>query len=303
MGSDRSSELTWPKLGLGLGLRTTHYSFVLEHLPPVDWFETVSENFMGHNYQIGGKPLATLEKIREHYPIVLHGVSLSLGSVDPLNQNYLNCLKKLVERIEPSLVSDHLCWTGVNGENVHDLLPLPYTGEALDHLVDRIRRVQDFLGRRILVENVSSYLTYRHSEMPEWEFLAEVAKRSDCGLLLDINNIYVSSVNHGFDPEAYLAAIPADRIGQFHLAGYTDNGNHLVDTHDQPVSEAVWALYERALRRYGIKNTLLERDDNIPEFAELQRELARAATIQEELFGKSQPRRNAKVDAVDHLRF
>jgi len=230
----------------------------------------------------------------------MHGVSLSIGSVDPLNRDYLTKLKALAERFQPAWISDHLCWTGVDGENLHDLLPLPYTEEAIDHIVDRVNQVQDFLGRRFVLENVSSYLTYAHSAMTEWDFLTEIANRADCGILLDVNNVYVSSVNHGFDPVKYLDAIPPARVAQFHLAGHQNNGDHLVDTHDHPVCDPVWELYEKACRRFGNVSTLLERDDRIPPFEELSQELNRAKSIQEKCLENTSahPRRTPTMDAV-----
>lgn len=260
-----------PFLGYGLGLRPDHYTAVLEQHPPVDWFEVISENFLVP----GGRPLHYLMRIREHYPVVLHGVSLSIGSVDPLNQDYLRALRKLADRIEPAWVSDHLCWTGAGGINAHDLLPLPYTEEALLHVADRVGRVQEALGRRILLENVSSYLSYTDSTLTEWEFLATLAEMADCLILLDVNNVHVSSVNHRFDPLEYLDAIPAARVWQHHLAGHTRQGGMLVDTHDQPVPEPVWALYQAAVDRFGRVSTLIERDDNIPPLGELMLELDR----------------------------
>jgi uncharacterized protein (UPF0276 family) len=214
-----------------------------------------------------------LERIRERYPLVMHGVSLSIGSTDPIDAGYLAQVRALAARIEPHWISDHLCWTGVDGRNLHDLLPLPYTEEALNAVVSRVGQVQDALGRQILLENVSSYLSFHASEMTEWEFLREVARRADCAILLDINNIYVSSVNHGFDPLTYLAAIPKDRVRQFHLAGHSDLGGHLIDTHDHPIVEPVWNLYRAAIARFGAVPTMIERDDNIPALDELVAEL------------------------------
>ncbi len=260
----------FPYLGFGLGLRPEHYREVAEEKPAgVDWFEAISENFMVE----GGPALHFIQKIRENYPIVIHGVSLSIGSSDPLNQDYLKTLKKLIERIEPIWVSDHLCWTGVNKINLHDLMPLPYTEEALKHLVLRIQAVQEFLGRQILLENVSSYVTYTCSEMTEWEFLSELARQADCFILLDINNIYVSSYNHSFDPLEYLNAIPVDRVKQFHMAGHRNLGDHIIDTHDESIIDSVFDLYRVALRRFGKISTMIERDDNIPSLSELMLEL------------------------------
>ena len=286
-----------PRLGCGVGLRPRHYSYVVEQWPGVDWFEVISENFMVP----GGRPLHNLTRIRERYPIVLHGVSLSIGSSDPLNLDYLAELRRLAERFEPAWISDHLCWTGTGGHNLHDLLPLPFTEETLRHVVERVQRVQDFLGRQIAMENVSSYLTFRHSTMPEWEFLSAVAEAADCGILLDVNNIYVSAVNHRFDPLDYLAALPPSRIWQFHLAGHSDHGDYLLDTHDHPVKDLVWDLYREAIRRFGPVSTLIEWDDNIPEFPELQAHADRARQLQENLDDVSQPGANAAPPvAADH---
>lgn len=264
-----------PQLGFGLGLRKEHYQTILAEKPPVDWFEIITENYLVD----GGKPLDYLERIRADYPIVMHGVSLSLGGTDALDFAYLHKLKELAGRVEAAWISDHLCWTGVGGVNLHDLLPLPYTEETLRHVVGRIRRVQDFLGRRILVENPSSYLAYAHSDIPEWEFLDAMAEQADCLLLLDVNNVYVSARNHGFDPYRYLAAIPARRVWQIHLAGHSDFGSHVIDTHDHPVADPVWELYRTAIRRLGPVSTMIERDDAIPPLAELLDELQRAKDV------------------------
>jgi len=262
-------------LGFGLGLRTAHYETILAEKPPVDWFEVITENYLVP----GGKPLYYLDSIRANYPLVMHGVSLSIGGTDPLNLDYLRQVKTLAERIEPAWISDHLCWTGVNGVNLHDLLPLPYTQEAVQHVADRVKTVQDFLRCRILLENVSSYITYAHSEMTEWEFLSAVAERADCLILLDINNIYVSAHNHQFDPLVYLNNVPAKRVQQFHLAGHLNLGNIIIDSHGDTVIDPVWSLYEAALRRFGPVSTMIERDDNIPPFAELLAELEMARQI------------------------
>jgi len=266
-----------PYLGYGLGLRTVHYNEVVTDKPAVDWFEVLTENYMVD----GGKPLHYLERVRELYPLVMHGVSLSVGSADKLDMDYLRALKTLARRVEPRWISDHLCWTGVQGLNLHDLMPLPYTEEAIDHVAGRVRQVQDFLGRQILLENVSSYVNYTRSRMSEWEFLAEIAQRSDCYILLDINNIYVSSKNHGFAAEQYLQGIPVERVVQFHLAGHSHNGKLIIDTHDHPVPDPVWQLYERAVQRFGRVSTMIERDDNIPPLATLLQELDRARNIAE----------------------
>jgi hypothetical protein len=264
-----------PWLGFGLGLRPTHYETILNDQPAVDWFEIISENYLVP----GGRPLHYLDRIRERYPMVMHGVSLSIGAQDPLNREYLKQLRALADRVEPAWISDHLCWTGAHGLNAHDLLPLPYTEEALKHVAARVGEVQDILGRRILLENVSSYVSYPESEMSEWEFLREIAGRADCLILLDINNIFVSSVNHEFDPHAYLDAIPLERVWQFHLAGHRNHGDYIIDTHDEPVIDPVWELYEAAVRRFGRVSTMIERDDNIPPLAELLAELDRARRI------------------------
>jgi hypothetical protein len=262
-------------LGFGLGLRAQHYRDILDGSPAVDWFEVISENYMVP----GGQPLRMLDAIAERYPIVMHGVSLSIASTSPLDQDYLRDLKALARRVKPRWVSDHLCWTGVHGVNLHDLLPVPYTEEALDHVVSRISQVQDLLGRRLVIENVSSYIEYQCSEMSEWEFVAEVARRSDCWLLLDVNNVFVSGVNHDFSTEHFLDAIPVDRVVQFHLAGHSEGETCLIDTHDQPVSEDVWRLYARAIERFGPVSTMIERDDNIPPLASLVEELDRARGV------------------------
>jgi uncharacterized protein len=255
--------------GFGLGLRTQHYEAVLNEPHAIDWLEVITENYLVP----GGKPLHYLERIRRRFPLVMHGVSLSIGSTDPIDLDYLAQVRTLAARIEPHWISDHLCWTGIEGRNLHDLLPLPYTEEALASVVERVGQVQDALGRQILLENVSSYLTYRASDMSEWEFLREVAERADCAILLDINNIYVSSVNHGFDPLAYLQAMPRERVRQFHLAGHSDLGGHLIDTHDHPIVEPVWDLYCAAVAQFGAVPTMIERDDNIPSLSELVAEL------------------------------
>lgn len=262
-------------LGFGLGLRPIYYDEILPKRADVDWFEIISENYMVG----GGRPSATLERVRADYPIVMHGVSMSLASTDPLDFDYLRDLKALAERVEPAWISDHLAWTGVHGVNLHDLLPIPYTEEALAHVAERILRVQDFLGRRLVVENASTYVAFRESRMSEWAFLEELTERADCLLLLDINNVFVSSFNHGFDAAEFIDNIPIDRVAQFHMAGHTDNGTHRIDTHDQPICDDVWALYERARRRFGKVSAMIERDDNFPPFAELLAELRRMRDI------------------------
>jgi len=264
-----------PCLGFGLGLRKEHYEAVLAERPAVDWFEIISENYMVD----GGKPLDYLTRIRERYPMVMHGVSLSIGSTAPLNPGYLKRLKALIARVQPAWFSDHLCWTGINGVNLHDLMPLPYTEEAVQHVADRVSRVQDYMGRRMLLENVSSYISYTDSQLSEWEFLHEVAERADCLILLDINNIYVSAFNHNFDPLTYLQAIPAERVFQIHLAGHSHEGNLIIDTHDQPVADPVFELYAAALQRFGRVSTMIERDDRIPPLPVLLDELEQVRGI------------------------
>lgn len=275
----RSSQ-TQQHLGFGLGLRPEYYQHILDNKPAIDWFEIISENYMVE----GGKPLFYLDQIRQDYPLVMHGVSMSIGGTDPLNMDYLKQLKQLKQRLEPQWLSDHLCWTGVNGQNLHDLMPLPYTQPTLNHVVERVQRVQDYLGCRILLENVSSYVSYRESEMPEWEFVSEVARQADCLLLLDINNVFVSSFNHCFDSHRYINALPIEKVKQIHLAGYTDYQDYLIDTHDQAVSTPVWELYEQGLKRFGPLPTMIERDDNFPDFSELEAELEQAKTIHHKLY-------------------
>ena len=264
-----------PCLGYGLGLRVEHYESLLDEPGNVEWLEIVSENYMIP----GGRPLAWLEKFRERFPLVMHGVSMSIGSTDSLDDGYLARLSALARRVEPAWISDHLCWTGVQGINLHDLMPLPYTEEALAHVVDRVRRVQDVLGRRILLENVSSYIRFADAQLTEWQFLAAVAERADCLILLDINNVHVSAHNHGFSPLDYLDGIPASRVQQFHLAGHESSGQLLIDTHDAPIIDDVWHLYVEAVRRYGRVSTMIERDDRMPPLAELLVELDYARSL------------------------
>ena len=265
----------FPRLGFGLGLRTQHFEDALSGEPRVDWWEVITENFL----VAGGNPRRVLREVCQRWPVMLHGVSLSIGSVDPVDDDYLGRLAALADEVDPPVVSDHLCWTALGGHSSHDLWPLPYTEEALDLVVHKVGRVQDRLGRRILLENPSSYVTFVASSISEAEFLAEVARRADCGILLDVNNIYVSSTNHGWDPEAYLAAIPPERVGQIHLAGHSDHGTHLLDTHDHPVCAAVWDLYGKAIARFGLVSSMIERDDHIPPLDELLVELDRAREI------------------------
>jgi uncharacterized protein len=270
-----SNSVASPHLGFGLGLRTVHYDDVLATHPPVDWFELLSENYMVP----GGKPLHYLDRICADYPVVLHGVALSIGSSDPLDREYLKALKALAQRTQPQWISDHLCWTGVTGKNSHDLLPIPYTEEALEHIVPRVQAVQDYIGRRILLENVSSYVTYKESELTEWQFIGEIARRADCLILLDVNNIYVSAYNHGFDAREYLRGVPAERVQQIHLAGHSNCGDYIIDTHDADVIDPVWDLYAEAIALLGPVSTMIERDDHIPPLLDLVTEMNRAREV------------------------
>lgn len=251
-----------PDLGIGIGLRTVHFPHILTEWPQLDWFEVLSENFM----DTGGRPLHVLDQVVERYPVALHGVSLGIGNTDPLDREYLKKLKALAARSRAAWVSDHLCWTGVAGRNTHDLLPMPLDEPALRHVTARVREVSDFLERPLVLENPSSYLEFATSSMPEWEFLARLAEDADCGLLLDVNNVYVSSVNHGFDANAYVDAIPADRVVQYHLAGHLNKGSHLLDTHSDHARPEVWELYALAVKRTGLVATLYEWDEDIPAF-------------------------------------
>lgn len=259
-------------LGIGIGLRTAHYAHILSKNPRIDWFEVLSENYM----DTGGRPSYVLDQVVERYPVALHGVSMSIGSTDPLNREHLRKLKALAERTRAHWVSDHLCWTGVLGRNTHDLLPMPYTEEALKHTVRRARQVSEILERPLVLENPSSYVEFAHSTMPEWEFLARLAEEADCGLLLDVNNVYVSSFNHRFDPVAYIDAIPADRVVQYHLAGHTNKGTHIIDTHSDHAIPAVWKLYAHAVRRTGPVATLYEWDEDVPAFEVVLKEAQKA---------------------------
>lgn len=270
-----STAPSYPGLGFGLGLRVEHYEDILNDDPPIDWLEIVSENYMIP----GGRPLHYLARFRERYPLVMHGVSLSIGSTDPLNRDYLRQLKQLADFVQPAWISDHLCWTGVGQQNLHDLMPLPHTEEAIDHVAGRVREIQDFLERRIVLENVSSYVGYQDSQMSESRFLAEIARRADCLILLDVNNVYVSSFNHGFDPVTYLDELPVDRIQQIHLAGHSHQGDLIIDTHDDAVIDPVWNLYAEAIRRFGEVSTMIERDDHIPPLADLLAELEQTRAI------------------------
>ncbi|PIZ05087.1 MAG: hypothetical protein COY58_00910 [Gammaproteobacteria bacterium CG_4_10_14_0_8_um_filter_38_16] len=268
-----------PILGFGLGLRVDHYETILKEKPPVDWFEIITENYLVP----GGKPLYYLDKIREHYPMVMHGVSLSIGSSDPLDFEYLNEVKALAHRIEAKWISDHLCWTGIQSKNTHDLLPVPYTKAMLSHIVDRIKQVQDFLGRQLLIENPSSYVSYQQDEMTEWEFMKTMSLQSDCLILLDVNNVYVSSINHEFNPDDYINALPTERIYQIHLAGHSNMGDYIIDTHDNDIVDPVWDLYRKTIERHGFVSTMIERDDNIPPLSELLNELNLAKSIVSEV--------------------
>ncbi len=261
-----------PDLGFGVGLRPTHYAHVLSTWPAVDFFEIISENYMDQ----GGRPREALEAVAARYPVVMHGVSLSIGSTDPLDMDYLRRLRALADRIDAPWLSDHLCWTGVAGENLHDLMPVPRTEEAVRHIRDRVRRVQDFLGRPLLLENPSSYMGFAADAMPEAEFLARIAEGADCALLLDVNNVHVSARNHGFDPEAYIRTLPLDRVVQFHLAGHEDHGAYIIDTHDAHVVDAVWDLFRRTWALTGPRATLVEWDDHIPPFEVVHAEAERA---------------------------
>lgn len=270
---------TRPSPGFGLGLRTAHYAELQATTPDasgIDWFEILTENYLTG----GGKPLAMLDLVRRDYPLVMHGVSMSIGSPDGPSMDYLRALKALADRVQPLWISDHLCWTGTQGKNMHDLFPLPYTEEAVATVVRNVRRVQDFLERPILLENVSSYLSFAADTIKEWDFVAAVAEESDSLILLDVNNVYVSSVNHQFDPLTYLRALPAQRVQQIHLAGHSvqDDGC-IIDTHDQAVSDPVWALYAKALRLVGPVATMIERDDHIPPLADMAGELRRARSL------------------------
>ena len=273
---NRPTSLVHSPLGYGLGVRPQHYDDLLgDYAGSVSWLEALTENYLVP----GGKPLHYLGRLRDRYPIVLHGVSLSIGGSDPLDERYLSDVRALIDRVDPAWVSDHLCWTGVDGVNLHDLLPLPFTEAALRHVVARVAHVQERFGRRLALENVSSYVSFTQSEMTEWEFLREVAERADCLLLLDVNNVYVSSVNHGFDPMAYLRGVPRERVQQFHLAGHREQAGCLIDTHDAPVCEAVWRLFRGAVARFGPISTMIERDENIPELGVLLAELNHARHI------------------------
>lgn len=266
-------------LGCGVGLRSCHYDHVLERRPAVDWFEALTENYLG----TGGRPLEVLERVAERYPVVLHGVSLSIGSTDPLDLDYLAEVKALADRVRAEWVGDHLCWTGVLGKNTHDLLPLPYDEPTLAHVVSRVREVQDRLERPLVLENPSTYLRFRRSTLDEAEFLARVAEEADCALLLDVNNVHVTCHNQDLDPDAYVDAIPLDRVVQIHVAGHADRGTHYLDTHGAKVCGEAWRLYRRVLERGGPRATLLEWDQDVPPFERLEEELAKAVACRAEV--------------------
>jgi uncharacterized protein len=270
-----------PNLGLGLGLRSKHFDHILNHRPPVDWFEIISENFMDS----GGRPRQILRAVAAQYPVVMHGVSLSIGSTDPLDKDYLRRLKALADEIQPAWISDHLCWTGVLSINSHDLLPLPLTEESLAHVCARVAQVQEFLGRPLVLENPSTYLQFRHSTLSEWEFLHAMATQTGCGLLLDVNNVYVSAYNHGFDPLAYLRGLPQERVVQMHIAGHRNMGHFIVDTHDQPVRDRVWELFSLAWELTGGTSLLLEWDSEIPDFEAYHAELLKAKAFMQGFIG------------------
>ena len=267
----------YPDLGLGVGLRTTHFAHILSARPELGFFEVLSENFL----DTGGRPLFILDQIAERYPVVMHGVSLSIGSTDPLDFDYLRKLKELAARTRAVWVSDHVCWTGVLGRNTHDLLPLPYTEASLRHTAARVRAVQDFLERPLVLENPSTYLEFTPNAMTEWEFIARLTEQADCGLLFDVNNVYVSAFNHGYDPRTYLDAIPAERVCQYHLAGHTHKGTHILDTHSDHVVDPVWELFGHTIRQVGLRATLLEWDASIPPFEVVHAEVLKARAWRE----------------------
>lgn len=273
--SDSSRFVAGPISQVGIGLRVQHYRDIIERRPPIPWFEVLTDNYMSP----GGIPLRNLATIRENFPIVMHSVGLSIGSTDPLDMDYMRGLKNLKEQFAPTWISEHLCWTSAHGRHFHDLMPLPYTEEVVKHVADRIKRVQDFFGERMLIENVSSYLNYKDSRLTEWEFVAAIAQEADCLLLLDINNIYVSATNHGFDANIYMNHIPVERVRQFHLAGFEDYGNHLLDSHSRPVADPVWDLYHTALKRFGPVPTLIEWDADIPPLEVVLEEAKKAQSV------------------------
>jgi uncharacterized protein len=267
-----SNRWNFPNLGLGMGLRTVHFEHVLSNFPSVDWFEIISENYM----ETGGRIMYVLDQVAERYSVVLHGVSMSIGSTDPLNIDYLKKLKALASRVRAPWVSDHLCWTGVSGIDVHDLLPMPFTEESLKHTISRVKIVSDILERPLVLENQSTYVEFASSTMTEWEFFSELLKEADCGILFDINNVYVSAYNHNYDPKVYIDSIPPEYIVQYHLAGHTNKGTHIIDTHSDHVIDEVWELYRRANTISGGRSTLLEWDEDIPEFEVVHSEALKA---------------------------
>jgi uncharacterized protein (UPF0276 family) len=287
-----SNRWNLPDLGLGVGLRSPHFAYVLESEPAVDWFEIVSENFMDTQ----GRPLAVLDQVAERYPIVMHGVGMSIGSTDPVDFEYLRRLKALADRIDAAWLGDHVCWTGIAGHNGHDLYPMPYNEESLAHIVERIRITQDFLERPLVLENPSTYLLFGSNTMAEEDFLAAMASEADCALLLDVNNVYVTCRNHDLDPQRYLGAIPYDRVVQIHLAGHTDKGDHCIDTHDDHVCDAVWELYGQVMNDAGPVATLLEWDDNIPDFDVLLTEVGKAKRFRTGLGGRKRLRNPRRED-------
>jgi uncharacterized protein len=268
--------------GVGLGLRPPHYAEILSRKPDLPWFEGTSENYLGAAGGRGGRPLEVLLAVRRDYPLALHGVSMNLGGTDPLDFAFLRRLKALADRADPAFLSDHLCWTGTRGRNLHDLLPLPYTEEALAHIARRVDKAQSVLGRRLLVENVSSYVAFADSRMTEWAFLSELVRRTGCGLILDVNNIHVSAVNHGFDGREFLKGLPREAVGYMHLAGYSESDGVLIDTHDHAVWPPVWDLYREAVRLFGDVPALIEWDDKIPPLSRLQREAKKAEAVRRE---------------------
>ena len=294
--TSKEKRLGLPNLGLGVGLRSKHYHHLLHHDPVVDWFEIISENYL-NNF---GYSRHVLEQIAEKRPIVMHGVSMSVGSTDPLNLTYLKQLKELAEFVKPVWISDHLCWTGVAHINTHDLLPLPLTLESLQHVAERVNRIQDILQRPLILENPSTYLQFQHSTLQEWEFLTELVGKTGCGLLLDVNNVFVSGYNHNFDPEFYIRNIPHKAVVQIHLAGPTDCDAYYLDTHDQPVPTQVWQLYKLAQELTGGVSTLLEWDANIPEYPELVAEVTKARQVMQGIFPEVPVFRSPYADAISN---
>jgi uncharacterized protein len=295
MQSPRPPRLGAPDFGIGVGLRISHHATIFETWPKMDWFEIISENFM----VAGGMPRRNLDRALSNYRVIQHGVSLSIGSIDPLDREYLKKLKALTRITQTPWVSDHLCWTGAQGKNLHDLLPLPYTEEAVRHVAERARIVQDYLELPFVLENVSSYLTYTHSAMTEWEFVTAVVEEADCGLLFDVNNIYVSSYNHGFDPMDYVRGIPHRRVMQYHLAGHTNFGKYIIDTHSGHVIDEVWALYRKACELTGPVSTLIEWDDDIPEFEVLAAEAEKARRVRDEAISQATQSRRPAAEPLN----